>query len=103
MEKILGFDLNKIVRGNNVEDLTYIDRTNECGRIYLRNIYVAEEDGEVLGENERVQYCKGDLLISFEFYKYKSEGPCETIYRVVNTRTTDITNVIKGLINNETI
>lgn len=106
MEKILGYRLDTIISGDTMETLQYRDRSKATDNIYIRNMYVAEDDGIVLLEKENVEYKKGDLLISFEYWRQNtSDTPLDNnINVVVNVNTTDLGQVLQNLkIGNEAV
>lgn len=101
MEKILGFSLNNIISGDTMESLIYRDRSKETDGLYIRNMYSAEDDGVVLLEDGNVEYKKGDLLVSFEYWRTGAEAG---INKVINASTTDLGKVFKELMaGNETV
>lgn len=74
MKNIIDENLSVRITGDTMDNIS-VSRIDRRVNTYLDEMYLADEDGEVLIDNKLVPFKAGDLLLKFNIWNSKSDMP----------------------------
>lgn len=72
MKNIIDENLSVRITGDTMDNIS-VSRIDRRVNTYLDEMYLADEDGEVLIDNKLVPFKAGDLLLKFNIWNSKSD------------------------------